>query len=215
MLWLLCQAHACTLPTRTGWPSVGILWLDEIASFVFCFCVWNRVKLRRQVRSWNTLCLLLQLYMSKRTSLQRRVPEENSMPTMSASVKRRLSSERSQCQDHRVMTTTCCPGSIKSFWRGFAPDITDWTVICTANWSWHPHQLAPVVKKTKPQSTFYEDAPFTKLQEKMRGLSALPWWPNSTGTSRSWRRRRHSSPERSWSCRLRTPRRRRRPSTLP
>ena len=30
----------------------------------------------------------------KRTSLQKRVPEENSMPTMSASVKRRLSSER-------------------------------------------------------------------------------------------------------------------------
>ena len=59
------------------------------------------------------------------TSLQRRVPEENSMPTMSASVKRRLPSERSQCQDHRGMTTTCCPGSSKSFWRGFALDITE------------------------------------------------------------------------------------------
>ena len=32
--------------------------------------------------------------MSKRTSSQRRVPEEKSMPTISASVKRRLSSER-------------------------------------------------------------------------------------------------------------------------
>ena len=88
--------------------------------------------------------------MSKWTPFQRRVPEENSMPTMSASVKRRLSSERSRCQDHRGMTTTCCPGSSKSFWWGFAPNITDWTVICTANWSWHPHQPAPVVKKTKP-----------------------------------------------------------------
>ena len=44
----------------------------------------------------------------------------------------------------------------------------------------------------------------------MCGLSALPWRPNSTVASRSWRRRRHSSPERPWSCSLRTPRRRRR-----
>ena len=29
----------------------------------------------------------------------------------------------------------------------------------------------PVIKKTKLQSTFYKDAPFTKLQEKMFGLS--------------------------------------------
>ena len=57
---------------------------------------------------------------------------------------------------------------------------------------------------------FYKDAPFTKPQEKTCGLSALPWRPNSTAAGRSWRRRRHSSPERPWSCRLRTPRRRRR-----
>ena len=148
--------------------------------------------------------------MSKRTSWQRRVPEENSMPTVSASVKRRLSSECSQCQDHRWMTTTCCPGSSKSFWWGFAPDITDWTAICTANWSWHPHQPAPVVKKNKQQSTFYKDAPFTKLQEKTHGLSALPWQPNSMAANRSWRRWIHSSPEWPWSRRLRMPRRRRR-----
>ena len=36
-----------------------------------------------------------------------------------------------------------------------------------------PSPTCPVVKKTKPQSTFYKDAPFTKLQEKMCGLSAL------------------------------------------
>ena len=59
------------------------------------------------------------------------------------------------------------------------------------------------------QNMFYKDAPFTKLQEKTCGLSALPWRPNSTATNRSWRRRHHSSPERPWSCRLRTPRRRR------
>ena len=35
--------------------------------------------------------------------------------TMPASVKRRLSSDRSQCQDYRGMNTTCCPGCSKSF----------------------------------------------------------------------------------------------------
>ena len=110
------------------------------------------------------------------------------------------------------MTTICCPGSSKSFWWSFAPDKTDWTVICMANWSWHPHphQPAPVVKKTKPQSMFYKAVPFATLQEKMCGLSALPWRPNSTAASRSWRRWRHSPPEQPWSCRLWTPRRRRR-----
>ena len=143
-------------------------------------------------------------------SWQRRVPEENSMLTTSASVKRRLSSEHLQSQNYRGMTTTCCPGSNRSFWWGFAPVITDWTVICTVNWSWHPRQLAPVVEKSRPWSMFYKDAPFTKPQEKTCGLSALPWRPNSTAASRSWRRRHHSSPEWPWSCRLRTPRRRRR-----
>ena len=83
--------------------------------------------------------------MSKWTSLQQKVTEENSITKMSASAKRRLSSERSRCQGHRGMTVTCCPGSSKSFWWGFVKDITDWTVICTASGSWHPHQPAPVV----------------------------------------------------------------------
>ena len=86
---------------------------------------------------------------------------------------------------------------------------SDFSNHCTANRSWHPHQLAPVVKKTKLRSTFYKDATFSKLQEKMCGLSALPWRPNSTAANRSWRRRLHSSPERPWSCSPRTPRRRR------
>ena len=60
------------------------------------------------------------------------------------------------------------------------------------------------------QSTFHKDAPFTKLQEMMCGLSTLPWRPNSTAASSCWRRRRHSSPELPWSNRLRKPRRRRR-----
>ena len=145
--------------------------------------------------------------MSKRASWQRRVLEENSMSTLSASVERRLSSEHLQSQNYRGMTTTCCPKSNRSFWWGFAPDITDWTVICTVNWSWHPHQLAPVVEMSRPRSMFYKDAPFTKPQEKTCGLSALSWRPNSMAANRSWRRRHHSSPERPWSSRLRTPRR--------
>ena len=59
----------------------------------------------------------------------------NNMKTMSASAKRRLSSERSWWQGHRGMTVTCCPGSSKSFWWGFVTDITDWTVTWNANWS--------------------------------------------------------------------------------
>ena len=114
---------------------------------------------------------VLKPLVSKRTSLQRRVPDENSMATISASVKRKIPSGLSRCQGHRGMTTTCCPGSSKSFWWGFTLDITDWTVICTANWSWHPHQPAPEVKKTKPQSMFNKDAPVTKPQDV---------WPVST-----------------------------------
>ena len=145
---------------------------------------------------------------NKQTSLQRKVPEENSITRMSASGKRRLSSVRSWCHGHRGMTITCCPGSSKSFWQGFVLDKPDWTVICATNWIWHPHQPASVVKKTKPQSMFYKDALFTKLQEKMCGLSALLWQPNSTATCRSWRRRLHSSPKWPWLCSLWIPGRR-------
>ena len=158
--------------------------------------VWNYrfvlFSTENHVVQWQKRCTFIHV-----TSWQRRVPEENSMLTTSASVKRRLSSEHLQSQNYRGMTTTCCPGSNRSFWWGFAPVITDWTVICTVNWSWHPRQLTPVVEKSRPWSMFYKDAPFTKPQEKTCGLSALPWRPNSTAASRSWRRRRHSSPERS------------------
>ena len=43
--------------------------------------------------------------------LQKRIPEENSITTRFALAKRRLSSERSRCQDHRGMIITCYPGS--------------------------------------------------------------------------------------------------------
>ena len=68
------------------------------------------------------------------------------------------------------------------------------SVICTISWSWHSHQPAPMVKKTKPQGMFFKDAPFTKLQEKMCDLSALPWWANTTAANRSWRKQLHLYP---------------------
>ena len=123
-------------------------------------------------------------------------------------MKRRLSSEQSKCQGQKGMTITCCPGSSKSFWWPFIQDKTDWTVICTASWSWHPHQPAPVVKMTRLQSMFYKDAHFTKLQEKMCGLSAVPWQPNSMAASKSWRRWLTSSLKRPQSWSLQMPRRR-------
>ena len=83
-----------------------------------------------------------------------------------------------------------------------------WTVTSIANWSWHPHQPASVVKNTKPQSMFHKDATSTKLEEKMCGLSALPQQPNSRIAGRSWRQL-HSSPKQPWSCSLWTLRRRR------
>ena len=104
---------------------------------------------------------------------------------------------------HRGMTITCCPGSSKLFRWGFVLDITNWTVICTARWSWYPHQPA---MKTKPHSMLYKDASLTKLQEKMCGLSALPYQPSSTAASRSWRRWLYSFPKRPWSCSLQTQR---------
>ena len=45
---------------------------------------------------------------------------------------------------------------------------------CCGHVNCPPQMPAPVAKKIKPQSTFYKDAPFTKLQEKTCGLSALP-----------------------------------------
>ena len=62
-----------------------------------------------------------------------------------------------------------------------------------------------MARKTKTHSMFCKDATFVKLQEKLCGLSALTWRPNSMAASRSWRRRLHSSLQRPWSCSLRTP----------
>ena len=47
------------------------------------------------------------------------------------------------------------------------------------------------------------------IGEDLWALSTLPWRPNTTAASRNWRRRLHWSPERPWSCSLRTPRRKR------
>ena len=161
--------------------------------------------------------------MSKQTSLQRRVPEENSMPTMSASVKRRLiralTMPTSQRDDYHLLSRKQQVILVR-LRTGHNRLNSHMIYICTANWSWHPYQPAPVVKKNKPQSTLYKDAPFTKLQEKTCGLAALPWRPNSKAADQTLRLQTGAGEDdiihlpsglNSWSCRLWMPRRRRTP----
>ena len=60
-----------------------------------------------------------------------------------------------------------------------------------------------------PRSMFCKDASCSKLLEKICGLLALPSWPNSMASSRSWTGWFHLilSPERPWSYSLRMSRR--------
>ena len=42
--------------TGTGWPGVGILWLDEVESLICnVVWVWQHVILSEQIRPWDTL----------------------------------------------------------------------------------------------------------------------------------------------------------------
>ena len=44
---------------RTGWLSVSILWLGEIASLICNFCrVWQHIQLPKWICPWDTLCML-------------------------------------------------------------------------------------------------------------------------------------------------------------
>ena len=89
------------------------------------------------------------------------------------------------------------PGERVSFYKAWYfvvidVSLEDWTLMCTASWGWHPHQPAPVVKKTKPHSMLTKDTPFTVLHDKM---SALSWRPDSTAANESRRRWLQLSPE--------------------
>ena len=111
--------------------------------------------------------------MRKRASLQRRVPEENSMTTMSASVKRRLTRAltmpRSQRDDYQLLSREQQVVLVRLH-----------TGHNRLNSHKHMHSKLKLASSPtcpcgqEPQSRFYQYAPFIKLQEKMCGLSALP-----------------------------------------
>ena len=124
--------------------------------------------------------------------------------------KRRPSSKHSRYQGHRRMAITCCPGSSKSFWWGFIPDITDWTVICNASWSWHPHQPAPVVQDDQTTEHVLQRCPLHKATKAVVWPVSTPLVTKLYGCKQSWRRRLHLSPDRPSSCSLQMLRRRRR-----
>ena len=77
--------------------------------------------------------------------------------------------------------------------KGMVDSILLW---CTWDMNLCSGAASPTYPLTKPQSMIYKDAP--PPSPPSRGLSALPWRPNSMAASKSWRRWRHSSPKRPW-----------------
>ena len=50
----------CWVSVRTGWPSVTILWWDEIENLICNVCLWwQHIKLSEQIHPFNTLCMFL------------------------------------------------------------------------------------------------------------------------------------------------------------
>ena len=67
---------------------------------------------------------------------------------------------------------------------------------CSRQWSWHHHQCASAVLKTRWPNIYCRDARFCRQQEQMCGQRQSSYTPNSTAARRNWRRPPHSS------CRL-------------
>ena len=67
---------------------------------------------------------------------------------------------------------------------------------CSRKWSWHHHQSATVVLKTRWPNIYCRDAHFCRQQEQMCGQRQSSYTPNSTAARRNWRRQPQSS------CRL-------------
>ena len=59
---------------------------------------------------------------------------------------------------------------------------------CTATRSWHHHQPATVVLKTRPLNMNCLDARFCRQQDKMCDQQQSSYTPNSTAARRNWRR---------------------------
>ena len=63
-------------------------------------------------------------------------------------------------------------------------------------WSWHHHQRAAAILKTRQLNMYSRDACFCRKQDKMYGQQESSYTPNSKAEGRNWRRWPHSS------CRL-------------
>ena len=78
----------------------------------------------------------------------------------------------------------------------YARATTDSMPTCSRKWSWHHHQSATAVLKTRWTNIYCRDSNFCRQQEQVCGQRQSSYTPNSTAVMRNWRRRLHSS------CRL-------------
>ena len=122
--------------------------------------------------------------------------KEDSKTTVSPSKKRRPSSEQPCGNALRRVTSTPLTGGSRLWSRDHARDTTDSMPTCSRKWSWHHHQPATAVLKTRRPNVYCRDAHFCRQQEQICGQRQSSYTPNSRAARRDWRRRPHSS------CRL-------------
>ena len=86
-----------------------------------------------------------------------------------------LSQETTSNESWADSPSPSSPGHFsKSFRWGFAPDITDWTVICTTNWSWHPHQPALWSRRTNHRAHSTKMAPSQSYKRRRVACQHFP-----------------------------------------
>ena len=98
--------------------------------------------------------------------------------------------------EDRWMASTSLTGGSRLWSWDYARSTTDSTPTCSRQWSWHHHQPATAVLKTRLSNICCRDAHFCRQQEQMCGQQESSYTPNSTAARRNWRRRPQSS------CRL-------------
>jgi len=108
--------------------------------------------------------------------------------TVSPSKKRRPSSEQPWGNALKRMTSTPLNGGIRLWSWDHALDTTDSVPTCSKKWSWHYHQSATGVLKTRRPNIYCRDAHFCRQQDKLCGQRQSSYTPNSTAARRNWRR---------------------------
>ena len=116
--------------------------------------------------------------------------------TVSPSKKRRPSSEQPWGNALRGMTSTSLIGGSRSWSWDYARATTDSVPTCPGKWSWHHHQPATAVLKTRRPNISCRDAHFCRQQDEICGQRQSSYTPNSMAARSNWRRWLHSS------CRL-------------